>query len=123
MATFDRSALPAVDLPAEEVTVPGLPGPVLVRGLDMPQMLQFSAARTRLETPQPGETEADARERASGHLVPLLLSLCVVLDDGLPVFSAAQWSAFGARHPEDVITLFNVAVRLGGQDADGEKKA
>lgn len=122
MPTLQRAALPAVELPVEEVTVAGLPGSVLVRGLDMPQLLAFGAARRRISEPREGETPEQAADRAGGELVPLLLSMCVVLDDGLPVYSAAQWAAFGARHADSAITLFNAAVRLGGQDVEAEKK-
>ena len=52
----------------------------------------------------------------------VLLALSVVLDDGLPVYSPAQWAAFGAKHAEDATALFQAAARLSGQDAETEKK-
>jgi hypothetical protein len=120
---LSRDQLPAVALPQEPVAVPGLGGDVIVRGMDMPQMLRFTALRRRLLTPQEGETEDQASERAAGELVPLALEMCTVLDDGLPVYSAAQWATFGAQHSGDVMALWEAAIRLSGQQPDHEKKA
>jgi hypothetical protein len=122
VTTVTRKALPHVELPTEEVEVAPLGGSVIVRGLSMPQMLQWSAERRRLLTPLDGESEEAAKERAGAYLVPLLLSMCVVLDDGLPVYTSAQWAAWGVSNPGEVMTLFQAAVRLSGQDADEEKK-
>jgi hypothetical protein len=122
MPLIRREALPPVELPTEEVPCAPLGGAVLVRGLDMPQMLRWSAERRRLLVPLAGETEDAARERAGANLVPLLLEMAVVLDDGMPAYTAAQWGALGARHPGDVMQLFSAALRLAGQDADTEKK-
>jgi hypothetical protein len=123
MATFERGQLPVMDLPTEEVTVDGLPGAVLVRGMDMSQLMHYRSAARRFSEPQGDETDEQAQERAGVELVPLLLSLCVVLDDGLPVYTAAQWSAFAARHLDSAVALFNAAMRLSGQDESAEKKA
>lgn len=99
-----------------------LGGNVLVRGLGMPEFLRWSSQRRALVVPRAGETDEQARERAAAEMVPLMLSMAVMLDDGLPVFSAAEWAAYGARHPEECTTLFQAAVRLSGQDPDAEKK-
>lgn len=120
--TISRAALAQVDLPAEVVEVPALGGAVRVRGMSMPQFLHYAAARRRLALPLAGEDEAAAAERANAELVPLLLHMCVVLDDGLPAYSAAEWGVLGVRHVEAVLDLFSRAMRLSGQDAEAEKK-
>lgn len=120
---IERQNIPVVSLPSEEHPAPELGGNVNVRGMDMPQMLTFTAARRRLSEPKPGETQAQAAERAGGEMVPLVLSMCVLAGDGLPVYSVAQWAAFGAQHPERVLSLFEVAIRLSGQAPEAEKKA
>ena len=105
----------------EEVDSTGLGGSLLVRGLDMPGMLRWSADRRRLAQPLEGEDEEAARQRAGAQLIPALLHLAVHLDDG-PAYTAAEWAALGAKHPEDVMRLFSAALRLSGQDVAAEKK-
>lgn len=120
--TIKRENIAPVALPTESVDVPAIGGVVLVRGMSLPQVLEFTAERRRASTPREGEGEAAAAERASGQLVPLLLSQCVVLDDGQPVYSAAEWAAFAVQHPQPTLELWQVAIRLSGQDAAAEKK-
>jgi hypothetical protein len=110
-------------LPSEEHSVPELGGSVLVQGMDMAQLLAFTSARRRLTTPKGDETAAQAAERASGELLALLLHHCVLAADQQPVYSPAQWAAFGAAHPDAALRLWDVATRLSGQHADHEKKA
>lgn len=121
MALLTRATLPPAALPTEEVDCPALGGSVIVKGLDMPGMLHWSAQRRQLAQPQAGEDDETARQRAGAQLIPLLLSLAVHLEDG-PAYTAAQWAALGTRHPEDTMRLFGVALRLSGHDADAEKK-
>lgn len=123
MVTIARDAIEPVALPTRVVDVPAIGGAVLVRGMDMPQLLSFTAARRRAVAPLEGETEQQSGERASGELVPLLLHTSVVLDDGLPVYTAAQWAIFGTQHPQAALELWQVAIGLSGQDAAAEKKA
>ena len=122
VATITREQLAPVTLPTETLEIPAIGGAVLVRGMSLPQVLEFSAARRVASTPADGETEAQAADRASGTLVPLLLHTCVVLDDGLPVYSQAEWAAFAVRHPQPTLALWQAAIRLSGQDAEAEKK-
>lgn len=117
----DQVAPPA--LPEELVHVPALGGAVRVRGMDMRQLLAFRAAQRRATLPQGDETEADAAERASGELLPLMLAACVLAADGLPVYTAEQWATFGGGNAAQVYELWAVAVRLCGGDAAAEKKA
>ena len=123
MATVSRAALPAYALPSEDMDVAPLGGAVIVRGLGMPELMRFVAERRRLQLPRDGETEAQALARGSVELVPFLLGMAVVLDDGEPVMGTASWAAFGAKHPDDAVRLFQAAMRLSGQDAEAEKKS
>lgn len=122
MATITRDQLAPVALPTEALDVPAIGGQVIVRGMNLPQLLAFTAARRVASTPADGKTDAQAADRASGTLVPLLLHTCVVLDDGLPVYSQAEWAAFAVRHPQPTLALWQAAIRLSGQDIEAEKK-
>lgn len=119
---ISRESIRPQALPTEEHEVPELGGAVQVRGMDMAQMLAFTSARRRLAAPRGDETPAQANERASGELLAMLLGPCVLAADGLPVYSPAEWSAFGVRHPDRVLALWEVALRLSGQNPDEEKK-
>ena len=127
MATLSRSNLAPVEPPSRGVTLPGIaadgsPGEVLVRGMDMPQLMRFAGRRQRLLELRVGENELDAQERAGAELLPLALEMCVLLDDGQPLYTAAQWRTYGARHAADTLELFNTAMELSGQDLHAEKK-
>jgi hypothetical protein len=118
-----RNAIPPLALPQEIVAVPALGGEVIVRGMSLPQLMQYSAARRRMAEPLPGETEGDVSERLGGCLVPLALALCVLAEDELPVYTEAQWSYWVANHASEAVQLVAVAMRLSGQLGDQEKKA
>ena len=109
-----REAIPAVALPEEVVPVPELGAEVLVRGMDMPRLMRFEAARRRLMEPEPGESEQDAAARAASELIPVALHLCVLAADGQPVYSPAEWAAFAVPHGERVVELWRVVERLAG---------
>lgn len=118
---ISRDQIPALELPSEEVDVPALGGGVMVRGMDMPQLLRFTQARRRAQTPRDGETEQEAHERSGGELVPVLLEMCVLAADDAPVYTAAQWSRWMVRHGEAALGLFEVALRLSGQEPEPGK--
>jgi hypothetical protein len=117
-----RSQVRPAALPSEAVACGPIGGEVIVRGMDMPLLLAFSAERKRLGTPREGEAQEVANERAAGALVPLVLHGCVVLDDGDSVYTLKQWGEFGALYPDEAMQLFQRAMRLSGQDTDAEKK-
>jgi hypothetical protein len=52
----------------------------------------------------------------------MLLATCVVLDDGLPVYTAEQWAALGTQHPGALLDLWQRAIALSGADLAAEKK-
>lgn len=118
-----RDQIRAVQLPREEINVPEIGGEVTVQGMDLPTHMAFQAERRRLTRPQPGEDEQDAQTRAGPLLATLVLESCVLAEDGLPVYTRAQWGQFGAKHPEVLTRLWAAAIRLSGHDAEAEKKA
>lgn len=117
-----RSAAPVVELPRETVTVEALGGDVIVRGMDMPEMLRFAAAKRRLTTARDGETVEQAEERSVSEVVPFALSMVVLADDGLPLYTERDWRIWGARNASSALELFAVAMRLAGNDSAAEKK-
>lgn len=121
-ATITRDQVAPVALPAQAIDVAAIGGAVMVRGMSLPQVLEFSAARRAAADPQDGETSEQAATRAGGTLLPLVLHQCVVLDDGLPVYSQAEWGAFAVQHTREAFDLWQLAMRLSGQLADEEKK-
>lgn len=118
-----RNAIPPLLLPQEIVAVPALGGEVIVRGMSLPQLMQYSAARRRMAEALPGETPDDVAERLGGSLVPLALALCVLAEDELPVYTEAQWGYWVSSHASEAVQLVGVALRLSGQLGDQEKKA
>lgn len=113
---ISREAIAPVALPEEHVEVPEIGGTVLVRGMDMPRLGRFEAARRRYVQPQGDETAEEAAERAVLELIPLALHLCVLAADGQPVYSPAEWAAFSVRHGKRVGELWQVVERLAGLD-------
>jgi hypothetical protein len=109
-----RESIAPVSLPEEIIDVPEIGGSVLVRGMDMPRLMRFEAARRRFVQPEPGETERDAAERAASELIPVGLHLCVLAGDGQPVYSPAQWAAFAVPHGERAADLWQAVERLSG---------
>ena len=88
----------------------------------MPELLRFYAAQRRLSQPRPGESLEQANERANSELVPIALSMCVLADDELPLYTDAQWRIWGAGNAPAALELFAVAMRLSGQNRAEEKK-
>ena len=104
-ATIQRGQIAPVALPTEIVDVPAIGGSVRVQGMNLPQLLAFRARSRRAAEPVADETPQAAAERVSGEMIPALLAECVVLDDGAPVYSAAEWAIFGTQHPGDALAL------------------
>lgn len=124
MATLKRGAAPALaPLASELVAVQALGGSVLVRELSLEARLDFERA-LRARKPAAAVAEQDAADEvADVHaMVPHLLAVTVLLDDGAPLYSVQEWRAFGARNIEAAVGLFNTAMRLSGFNADENQK-
>jgi hypothetical protein len=120
---ISRGDIPPVTLPEETLHMAALGGEVLVRGMDMVQLLDFLERRRTLMQPMDGEAPDAAETRAGHELIPSVLATAVLADDGLPVYTAPQWRAWGASHVGDALALFNLAMRLSGSDVQAEKKS
>jgi hypothetical protein len=122
MALLQRADVRAPVLPKETVPVPALGGDVVVRGLLLSQRLALHAYNARQSQPQPGETDADARARAGAQLVAHTLAQCVCAADDQPLYTTAEWEAFGSAHPAAALDLFYLARRLNGMDDEATEK-
>lgn len=112
-----RKSIVPIDLPEEQIEVAEIGGSVLVRGMDMPRLARFDAARRKHGEPQADESEDDALARAGLEVLPLLLHLCVFAEDDAPVYSVAEWAVFLRRHQSVGLRLADAALRLTGLDA------
>lgn len=116
MAVIKRDTVTAPTVPKETLPVPALGGEVVVRGLLLSERMQMQARIVALRR------DAVTDEGAVHTILPVLLALSVVDADGLAVFTHDQWQAFGARHADQAVTLFNAAWRLSGFSAAEEAK-
>jgi hypothetical protein len=51
-----------------------------------------------------------------------LLTETVFAEDGITLYSAHEWEAFGNLHPEEMVGLYKVARRLSGLDEEAAEK-
>jgi len=119
MAALSRDQVKVPQLPEEEVPFPALGGNLLVRGLLMSRRLANDrlhlACRKQLE----GETEDQAHARAGAQIVARLLHHAVVdPSTGEPLMSEVEWDHLGGTHRAEVFHVFNVAMRLNGDDVE-----
>jgi len=124
MTTIKRGQLPpAPVLPEETVSVPSLGGDVIVRGLLLSQQMALHAKVARATAaPAEGETEEQAGIRARSLRVAETLAMCVVLDDGKPLYTVEEWDVFGAKNTDDAMRLYETAQRLNGEDEEAATK-
>lgn len=120
---ISRSQVRRPVLPREEVPAPAIGGDVIVQGMDLPQMATFMAAQRQAAKPRDGEDEQAASARAAAELMPLLLHMTVLADDGQPVYSLAEWGVHAAAHADEAATLWRKAMQLSGQAAPQEADA
>lgn len=118
MAVVDRNAVAAPVLPKETVEVEALGGEVVVRGLLLTERLALEAriasAREQLIKAQSSGNATVGVQTVGEIAVPALLTACVLDVHGEPLWTEAQWQAFGCRHQGQALALFNVAWRLSG---------
>lgn len=108
MALIKRDQVAALVLRSEAVHVEPLGGDVLVRELTLTQRMALKEGLA-----QPGD---DSKRMLQ------MLHLSVVDADGVPVFTAEQWDAFGARHQAAFNELFLKSVSVSGFDGEKAKK-
>lgn len=100
-----RSEIPGPVLRSELFLLESLGGEVTVRGVTLSERLDISR-RSEVET---------------YSIISRTLAVSVEADDGLPLFTEAQWEAFGAGNLEACVDLFNVSRRLSGMGSEGEE--
>lgn len=116
MAVLKRGDIAPPATPKETTPVPALGGDVVVRGLLLSERMAVQKQIVDLR-------RAAAVDNGTVHaILPVMLALCVLDADGLPVFTQAQWQAFGGSHADQAVTLFNTAWRLSGFDTEEEAK-
>lgn len=117
-----RASIQPVRLRTAEVPCAPLGADVTVRGMDLPQLLDFQDARRSLVAPLEGESPDQHDSRRMARLIPLVLSMCVLADDGEPIYSEAEWRIWCAQHVAEGFELFSVATSLSGADPEAQKK-
>jgi hypothetical protein len=55
-------------------------------------------------------------------MVPRLLAIAVVDEDGKPLMTHEQWNEFGSAHPTTALELFNKASDLSGFSVEDAEK-
>lgn len=103
---ISRDKVPALQLPEEEVRVESFDDTVLVRGLSFGQAMAFSKRGVRED---------------NSHVAELLTDT-IFAGDGLPLYAAHEWEAFGNVHPDEMVELYKVARRLSGLDESASEK-
>jgi hypothetical protein len=88
-------------LPKETLEVPELKGSVVVCGLLLSDRLQVM------------------RDAKNGDIkLSKLLAMTVIDADSKPLFTEEEWEIFGANNFKACLSIFNVAKRLSGFDAE-----
>jgi hypothetical protein len=110
MAIARESIRPPV-LPKQAVPVAALGGEVVVRGMVLSERLALMSAARNAE----GTVNF-------GH-VCRALAVCVLAEDGEPVFTATEWETFGGANVDAALDLFAKVRELSGMDAEASKKS
>jgi hypothetical protein len=106
-AFLDRAAiLAARDLDIEEVDIPEWGGKVRVRGLTASQRDQFESKSVETKGKKTSVNLLNIRAR--------LVSLCVVDEQGNPLFSESDIHVVGEKSASAIDRIWEVATRLSG---------
>jgi hypothetical protein len=123
MALIQRNATPAApQLPRETVAVEELGGDVIVRGMLLSDRMEQQALAAAMADARDGETKDQALHRTGREIVFFTLSRCVVLEDDLPMWTAAEWDRFGGKHTTAALSLYRKARQLCGYDEEQNEK-
>jgi hypothetical protein len=106
MKVLKRDDVPEQAVGMVPVEVRGLDGVVFVRTRMLADRVALSTFEASLPKSYPGEDEREAAARIGAHVAAKTLALQVVLEDGSPVYNYEAWSAYGAKHPDDLLALF-----------------
>ena len=71
---------------------------------------------------QVGELAGSSMEGALVLMIPRLLAVAVVDEDGKALMTAEQWDDYGAAHAGLVLELFNDASELSGFSSEAAEK-
>lgn len=100
--------------PSEQFTLPD-GSEITVRALSLTQRLVVRRQVTAL-------TDGKSAEEAIEFMVPRLLAIAVVDEDGKPLMTAEQWEDYGSVNPTAALQLFNKASELSGFSSEGAEK-
>jgi hypothetical protein len=106
---ISRESIPAVVVPETEVPCAPLGGDVVVRPMDLVELLLFNEKRNEVKALLDGETEAQADARRMNVILPWVLARCVLADDRQPVYSEQEWRIWCAKHLPEGYELFAAA--------------
>jgi len=113
----NRGSVPAPTLPKETVTVEALGGEVVVCGMLLTQRLAIQARMRQLRA-----SAVEGGADPTMTVVPEVLALSVIDDEGHPVYTTQQWEVFGGQQQGQALGLFNAAMRLSGFDGKASEK-
>jgi hypothetical protein len=121
MALLSREAILGVeDIPTQDVEVPEWGGTVRVKGLNGKERDQYEASVV-------GDTAAkkgQARRLNMANMRARFVSLCIVDEEGVRLFSDGDVTALGAKSAAALQRVFKVAQELSGlTDEDVEELA
>lgn len=118
---ISRDAIRPAALPQELIDVPEIGGEVIVRGMSLPQLMQFAALQRRAFEPRDDEVPEETHARAAVELMPFLLHHTVLADDLQPVYSKAEWVTFCSAHVQASQRLWRAAMALSGQPTTAQE--
>lgn len=102
-----RDQVPKAALPEEEVLVPSLGDTVMVRGLPLSFVLNYYVISPEFSFEQS---------------VFKILSQCVVLEDGAPLYTEEEWDIFSSGRKDDIMLLLEAVKRLSGINQETVEK-
>lgn len=108
--------------PKETAPLPSQGGDVVLRALELDELLTMSALQRQLREPGDGEEQETAHARAGAAIVAKTLALTVLLADGRPLWTEAQWKSHGAKHAHECMSLYNQVNQLSAQDVEAAAK-
>jgi hypothetical protein len=116
MTVIKRDQVDAPSMVREPVSMPSLKGDVIVRSRMLADSMAINTLQESIRTVVKGESEEDRLVRVGAMVVAKTLSLQVVLEDDSPLYTMEQWALHGAKHANEVLTLYGVCQRLSGAD-------